>query len=159
MNIGIKRLISEAECYETMREIRWADGVKCPICQSENIKRNGHVSHELCCQKYECKQCGRYFDDLTGTIFSGHHKPVTTWILCLYFMGLNLSNSQIAHELEIDESDVYQMTTQLREGIEEKTPDVILSGTVEFDEVYIVAGHKGHPDEVKKRGVMADETG
>ena len=31
-------------------------------------------------------------------------------------MGLNLSNEQIAEELELDRSDVQEMTTQLREG-------------------------------------------
>ena len=36
------------------------------------------------------------FDDLTETIFAGHHQPLRVWILCLYFMGLNLSNVQIA---------------------------------------------------------------
>ena len=44
------------------------------------------------------------------------------WILCLYFMGLNLSNDQIAHELDVDRSDVHQMTTQLRQGIVKKSP-------------------------------------
>ena len=38
-------------------------------------------------------------------------------VLCLYFMGLNVSNEQIAHELSIDEGDAYQMTTALRGGI------------------------------------------
>ena len=42
------------------------------------------------------------------------------WVLCLYFMGLNLSNEQIAHELSINESDAYQMTTELRGGIVKK---------------------------------------
>jgi hypothetical protein len=32
-------------------------------------------------------------------------------------MGLNVSNEQIAHELSINESDAYQMTTALRGGI------------------------------------------
>jgi hypothetical protein len=27
-----------------------------------------------------------------------------------------------------------------------------LTGEAEFDEVYIVAGHKGHPDKVKAKG-------
>ena len=70
-------------------------------------------------------------------------------------MGLNLSNRQIAQELDLCESDVFQMTTTLREGIEAKTPEIVLSGEVEIDEVYIVAGHKGQPDEVKKRGEKA----
>jgi biotin operon repressor len=35
-------------------------------------------------------------------------------------MGLNLSNQQIAKELDLNRSDVQQMTTQLREGVEKK---------------------------------------
>jgi hypothetical protein len=37
-------------------------------------------------------------------------------------MGLNVSNEQIAHELSLNESDVQQMTAQLREGIVKKRP-------------------------------------
>jgi len=36
-------------------------------------------------------------------------------------MGLNLSNEQIAQELSMNESDAYQMTTQLRDGIAKKS--------------------------------------
>lgn len=45
------------------------------------------------------------------------------------------------------------MASVLRSGIVEKKPDVKLAGEVECDEVYVVAGHKGHPPAVKKRGV------
>src|SRR5262245_10686180 len=72
-------------------------------------------------QRYECHDCNTRFDDLTDTIFAGHHQPLKVWILCLYFMGLNVSNEQIAHELSINESDAYQMTTELRGGIVKKT--------------------------------------
>jgi len=41
------------------------------------------------------------------------HNPCYSVVLCRYFMGLNLSNEQIAHELSINESDAYQMTTEL----------------------------------------------
>jgi Mn-dependent DtxR family transcriptional regulator len=37
-------------------------------------------------------------------------------------MGLNLSNEQIARELDVNVSDVQQMTTQLHEGIVKKSP-------------------------------------
>ena len=82
------------------------------------------------------------FDDLTGTIFAGHHQPLHVWILCLYFMGLNLSNAQIGQELGLDADSTHDMATQLRNGILAKEPEVVLSGEVEYDEVYIVAGHK-----------------
>ena len=89
--------------------------------------------------------CRRYFDDLTGTIFEGHHQPLRVWILCLYFMGLNLSHSQIARELDLNKDDVQAMALQLRDGIVEHKPAARLEGIVECDEVYIVAGHKGQP--------------
>ncbi len=44
------------------------------------------------------------------------------------------------------------MTEQLRRGLVAKTPEVTLKGEVEIDEVYVVAGHKGQPEEVAKRG-------
>jgi hypothetical protein len=67
-------------------------------------------------------------------------------------MGLNLSNEQIGHELNLDPDDAQEMATQLREGIVESKPVEILRGEVECDEVYVVAGHKGHPEAVKKKG-------
>ncbi len=68
-------------------------------------------------------------------------------------MGLNLSNRQIAHELDLNEDDVQRMTEQLRKGIlASQAQPGVLSGKVECDEVYVVAGHKGHPEEVKKKG-------
>ena len=44
------------------------------------------------------------------------------------------------------------MTEVLRHGIVAKTPDVVLSGDVEFDELYVVAGHKGNPEAVRAKG-------
>ena len=74
-------------------------------------------------------------------------------------MSLNISNSQIAQELDLNVSDVQKMTRQLRQGVCEKRPDVILNGEVECDEVYVIAGHKGHPDAVKKKTVKDEGTG
>ena len=73
-------------------------------------------------------------------------------MLCLYLMGLNLSNRQIAHELGLNPSDVQTMTEHLRDGLVTRTPAARLQGEVEIDEVYVVAGHKGQPAEVAKRG-------
>ena len=80
-------------------------------------------------------------------------------MLCLYFMGLNLSNRQIAAELGLGTSDVQFMTEQVRNGLVAKAPEVSLSGDVEVDEVYVVAGHKGQPAAVAKRGGRADAAG
>ena len=149
--INIQHLIDDAKCYPTVRELRWADGVRCPHCGSAEVNKRGHAEQQSARQRYECQDCGRQCDDLSETIFEGHHQPLRVWLLCLYFMGLNLSNQQIAAELDLDKDAVQGMTTPLREGIAQKKP-IQLSGAVECDEVYIVAGHKGHPEVVAKLG-------
>jgi len=55
-------------------------------------------------------------------------------------------------ELGLAAADVQAMTEQLRRGLVSKTPAVTLQGEVEIDEVYVVAGHKGQPAAVAKRG-------
>ena len=47
------------------------------------------------------------------------------------------------------------MTEQLRRGLVARTPAVELPSEVEIDEVYVVAGHKGQPAAVAKRGSLA----
>ena len=80
-------------------------------------------------------------------------------MLCLYLMGLNLSNRQIARELDLATSDVQAMTEHLRQGLTARLPPVRLKGEVGIDEVYVVAGHKGQPAAVAKRGAPADAGG
>ncbi len=150
--VNIKNLIDDAKCFETVRQLRWPNGVTCPRCTSQHVTKNGSDETQPHRQRYRCQNCHRGFDDLTETIFAGHHQPLSTWILCLYFMGLNLSNQQIASELDLCVSDVQEMTSQLREGIVVHRPKVKLSGTVECDEAYVTAGHKGQPGAVKKKG-------
>src|SRR3954464_12297862 len=150
--IKLTNLLDEAKCYEVIRQLRWPDGVVCHHCSSTGVVRNGHDDRERHRQRYLCKTCKYRFDDLTGTVLAGHHQPVSTWILGSYFMGVNLSNRQIAQELGVCESDVQAMTEVLRHGIVAKTPDVVLSGGAEFDELYVVAGHKGNPEAVRAKG-------
>ncbi len=158
--INLSALLDDAKCFALVRQYRWPDGAHCPVCDSSTVTRDGHDDIQPHRQRYRCKTCASRFDDLTGTVLAGHHQLLRVWVLCLYFMGLNLSNRQIASELGLDASDVQAMTEQLRRGLVSKAPTVSLTGEVEpdarassgIDEVYVVAGHKGQPAAVAKRG-------
>lgn len=117
MLVNIQTLIDDAKCYEVVRQLRWPTGVRCPACDSSDIVKRGKHTHQPDRQRYTCQACARQFDDLTDTIFEGHHQPLRVWVLCLYFMGLNLSNEQIAAELDVDADTVQVMATHLREGV------------------------------------------
>jgi len=138
------------------------------------VIRDGHDDVQPCRQRYRCKTCSGRFDDLTGLdatsrhlpsrdryamVLAGYHQTPRVWVLCLYFMGLNLFNRQTALELGLDTSDMQALMEQLRRGLVAKTPAVELTGEVEpdarassgIDEVYGVAGHKGQPAAAAKR--------
>jgi transposase-like protein len=147
----LNNLIDESKCYDEIRNRRWPCGVRCPHCTSNKIGKRGKNHRQQECRRYACKNCGRRFDDLTGTIFMGHHQPLSVWFSYLYLMGLNSSNRQVAKELGLDESDGQAMAELLRGGIVQRRPNVRMQGVVECDEVYVVAGHKGRPDKIKGR--------
>jgi transposase-like protein len=157
MLVNILGITDDAKCYEMVRHLRWPDGVRCPRCDSAQVVKQGRDETESQRQRYECRPCGRRFDDLTDTILAEHHQPLRVWVL--YFMGLNLSNEQFAKEFDLDPDDAQRMTTLLRDRIVQGKPEVKLSGKVECDEVYVVAGHKGHPEAVRKKGERDGDVG
>jgi transposase-like protein len=120
---SIKDLLDDEKCFEAVRRLRWPEGVRCPHCDEQKVSKRGKHSTQIGRQRYECRGCGKQFDDLTGTVFEGHHQPLRVWLVCSYMMGLNLSNQQIAAELDLNKDDAQAMTTTLREGVEaKKTP-------------------------------------
>ena len=157
--VNLPSLIDDARCFELVRQHRWPEGVRCPHCEGARITRDGRDDAQPHRQRYRCAACHARFDDLTGTVLAGRHRPRRVWVSCLYLMGLNLSNRQIARELDLGVSDVQAMTETLRQGLTARLPPARLEGAVEVDEVYVVAGHKGQPAAVAKGGVPADDGG
>jgi transposase-like protein len=154
--VNLSSLIDDAKCHELVRQHRWPEGIRCPRCESASVARHGWDDAQPHRPRYRCAGCGARFADLTDTVLAGHHQPLRVWVLCLYLMGLNLSNRQIAMELDLGTSDVQAMTEVLRRGLTARTPAVVVDGEVEIDEVYVTAGHKGNPAAVAKRGAPAD---
>ena len=102
MNIvTLTDLINDAKCYELIRQHRWPEGVCCPRCGSMDTIKNGKDDTQPDRQRYVCKNCRYHFDDLSDSVFATRHQPLRVWVGCLYLMGLNLSNSQIAYELAL----------------------------------------------------------
>ena len=43
VQVNIKNLIDDAQCYQTVRESRWPDGVDCPSCESKEVIKRGFI--------------------------------------------------------------------------------------------------------------------
>jgi transposase-like protein len=92
--VNLSALIDDAKCFALVRQHRWPEGVRCPACGSGTVVRDGFDDTRAHRQRYRCKACAGRFDDLSGTVLAGHHQPLRVWVLCLYLMGLNLSNER-----------------------------------------------------------------
>ena len=136
--VNTQALIGDAECFQAIRTMRRPDGVRCPGRGRAEVTRDGHDDTQPERRRYLCRGCRKRFDDLTDTIFAGHHRPLRAWVRCLYYTWLDLSDEPIAREPGIDTDDARVMDSQLREGIVNRRDEVRLGGEVVCDEVYVL---------------------
>ena len=80
--INLLDLIDPKKCFALIRLIRWGETVSCPKCGSSHVIKKGFDDTQPERQRYQCKHCQAGFDDLTDTIFAGHHQPLVVWIIC-----------------------------------------------------------------------------
>jgi transposase-like protein len=71
--VNMEQQIDDAKCCDVVLNLRWSDEVKCPECNSAEIKKRGRHDRYNYRPRYECKACGQQFDDLSGMIFQWHH--------------------------------------------------------------------------------------
>jgi len=93
-------------------------------------------------KRYSCKTCGKNFTDLTGTIFANKKLPLGE----MFYIILNLDKKSIkrlAEELGHKWDSVYRIAHEFRGCLVNKAVDPVLSGEIEFDEMYQSAGTKG----------------
>ena len=80
----MQSLIDDTKCFETIRSLRWPDGIHRPVCNSSEVSKQGRDDTQPHRQRYRCTACDRRFDDLTDTTLAGYHRPLRVWMLCLY---------------------------------------------------------------------------
>jgi len=61
------RFLPESAAADLLQQVRWRDGVECSRCRPDLTVGNGSYRGY---QWYLCTNCGRTFNDKTGTIFA-----------------------------------------------------------------------------------------
>jgi len=129
------------KALQVFRCIRWSDGVYCPKCKSFEVYNRGYLN-KTHIKRYSCKTCGKNFTDFTGTIFSNKKLPLGD----MFYIILNLDKKSIkrlADESGHKWDSVYRLAQEFRECLVDEAKDPVLSGEIEFDEMYQSAGTKG----------------
>jgi transposase-like protein len=135
----ISRFRHESAAADLLQQVRWRGGVECLRCRSDLTVRNGSYRAY---QRYLCKNCGRTFNDKTGTIFAHSRLKLKERYFTIYvFLRFNTSIRQIEAELDLSYRTVRRRVERSGEALDALLNQ--LSGPVDIHEVYVSAGLKG----------------
>ena len=151
----LHHLFNAETCQAYIHTLRWKDRpLQCPRCQSLNVGAWGTYHAQPGLKRYRCKEkgCPRTFNDLTGTLLDGSKRSLMHWILATFLLCLSCSSRRIAKELGVHVRTGYRWCWWLHNAALSYEIGRKLAGTVEADELYHTAGHKG---QAKKGGTKA----
>ena len=142
----LHQLFNAETCQSYIHALRWKDRpLQCPRCQSHNVGPWGTYHYQPGLQRYRCKEkdCKRTFNDLTGTLLDGSKRSLMHWLLATFLLCLSCSSRRIAKELGVHVRTGYRWCWWLRNAALSYEMERQLVGTVEADDLYHTAGHKG----------------
>ena len=91
-----------------------------------------------------CKDCGRTFNDKTGTIFHYSRLSLREWFaLMLLFPGLHNSSLSLSWLVGRSYMPIFKTLKRIMHKLRCGAKPVRVGGAVECDEVYVTAGLKG----------------
>jgi transposase-like protein len=152
----LHHLFNAETCHSYIHALRWQDRpLQCPRCQSHNVGPWGTYHYQPGLQRYRCKEkaCKRTFNDLTGTLLDGSKRSLTHWMLATFLLCLSCASRRIAREVGVHVRTGYRWCWWLRNAALSYEIGRQLEGTVEADDLYHTAGHKGQAKQGGKKAL------
>jgi transposase-like protein len=150
----VHQLFNAEQCHAYIHTLRWKDRpLQCPRCQSQDINPWGKYHYRPGCKRYWCNGCKRTFNGLTNTLLHQSKRSLSHWILATFLLCLACSSRRIAREVGGYIRTSYRWCWWLRNAALSYEMDRQLAGTVEADELYHTAGHKGQATQGGKKSL------
>jgi transposase-like protein len=150
----LHHLFNAATCQGYIHALRWKDRpLQCPRCQSRDVDPWGMYHYRPRCQRYRCHGCQRTFNALTGTRLDGSKRSVMHWMLATFLLCLACSSRRVAREVGVHRRTGYRWCWWLRNAALSYEMERQLARTVEADDLYHTAGHKGQAKQDGKKSL------
>lgn len=128
--------------------------MKCVDCGSERVLKNGtkRLQTQQVVQQFLCKECGRRFNERTGTPMSRLRTPVEVIEMALNARGEGLGVRATGRVVKKSASQVSVWEEKLSKHLQNYSPPAPEGGevTVEGDEVYTRVGENLPPRSVTR---------
>ena len=108
------RFPTQETCIEHLEDIRWGDDPCCPHCGSLHVARKADGERV---GRWNCHDCHRSFNVLSGTIFCKTRVPLQKWFLAICLMvnaKKSLSSPQLARDLDLTQQTALYMQQRIR---------------------------------------------
>jgi transposase-like protein len=120
-------------CIETVAQVRWPQGAKCPRCGS---RRLSFLSTRL---MWKCLDCQKQFSVKVGTIFEDSAIGLAKWLVAMWMLANcknGISSYEVARGLSVTQKTAWFMLQRIRYAMHHGSFDK-MTGTVEADETFI----------------------
>ena len=77
----MQKFPDEQSAIDYLSGILWADGIKCPYCESRNNTPRKSIPNF-----HRCNACRQDFSIRVGTIFEWSHIPLHKWLYAMYML-------------------------------------------------------------------------
>ncbi|MDE2909936.1 MAG: IS1595 family transposase [Chloroflexota bacterium] len=114
-------------------QTRWADGVTCPCCGSDNIKEG--ATHKT--MPYRCNACKKRFSVKFGSLMEGSKVSYRKWAIAIYLVVTSIkgvSSMKLHRDLKVTQKTAWFMLHRIREAY--ASGEAEFFGEVEADETY-----------------------
>ncbi len=147
---AVQKFGDEETAHQWFVDRRWPDGVRCPDCDSENVKmRNSKRKTPV----YHCNACKYDFTVKSGTILHDSKLPLSKWAIAFYLFNTSLkgvSSMKLHRDLGITQKSAWHMAHRIRETWNNETEK--FAGPVEVDETYHGGENKNRHKDKKLEG-------
>lgn len=118
--------------------VRWPDGIRCPVCDSNNIQ----IRENRKPMPFKCGACREYFSVKSHSVMHASKLPLRKWGMAIYLMTTHLrgvSSMKLARDLGIRQSTAWHLAHRIRRAYAGGTAGghANFFGPVEVDETFV----------------------